>query len=180
LGCRWITDLARSPLCAPSDRASSELSSLGEAFVVKGCDNGPTVGQHKHRLSNVDPETKRGDCAACGTAVPLKTVGHGGRTVGGRRWACRDAWPKKPTTHVGDKFGITRQALAALVTKQDGRCAICDGELDLSPGCYKTHLDHDHATGEVRGLLCRLCNTGIGHLRDDPAILLKAVAYLQR
>lgn len=68
-------------------------------------------------------------------------------------------------------------------------CKISLGELEsiLARGsceiCGGTHLlgvDHDHATGAPRGLLCRTCNSGIGHLRDSEALLEKALNYLRR
>jgi len=48
-------------------------------------------------------------------------------------------------------------------------------------GSRKTvwRLDHDHSTGEFRGFLCQRCNSGIGKMQDDPAIMLRAIAYLK-
>jgi hypothetical protein len=42
------------------------------------------------------------------------------------------------------------------------------------------HIDHDHKSGKVRGLLCSCCNTGIGFLKDDPRIMRKAADYVER
>lgn len=63
-----------------------------------------------------------------------------------------------------------------LLRLQDYRCGICDG--DISAG--NDFADHDHATGMLRGMLCRNCNTGIGLLRDSPEVLRKAIDYLLR
>lgn len=60
---------------------------------------------------------------------------------------------------------------------QERTCAICGAGLD-EPATKNTHLDHDHETGAVRGFLCLLCNHGLGHFRDDPALLARAVEYL--
>lgn len=64
----------------------------------------------------------------------------------------------------------------SLLESQDGRCAIC-GE---APGHYSLAVDHDHATGAVRGLLCSPCNLGVGHFRDNPKRLRIAAAYIER
>lgn len=65
---------------------------------------------------------------------------------------------------------------AELYLEQHGRCAICHRpEMEVG----RLHLDHNHVTGRVRGLLCRDCNWGIGWLRSDhgPAVLESALAY---
>ena len=54
-------------------------------------------------------------------------------------------------------------------------CAICSTELDLN---RDTHFDHDHSTGLYRGVLCRLCNMGLGFFRDDRGVLFKAIEYV--
>jgi hypothetical protein len=60
-----------------------------------------------------------------------------------------------------------------LYVKQEGRCAICQNLLG-----DKFHIDHNHATNRVRGILCRACNTGIGMLKDSIEITQKALNYL--
>ena len=71
------------------------------------------------------------------------------------------------------KYGLTVEDYRALQVKQDGACAICGAKLG-SALC----VDHCHACGMVRGLLCLSCNTGLGHYRDDRRRLHAAVAYL--
>jgi hypothetical protein len=70
------------------------------------------------------------------------------------------------------KRGLTLDQYAAIEEAQDWTCAICgrDGEL---------HLDHDHTSNKVRGLLCQRCNLGIGQFADNPATLLSAARYME-
>lgn len=74
-----------------------------------------------------------------------------------------------------DKYGITREEYFALKEAQHGCCAICGRE----PKTRRLAVDHDHATGKVRGLLCAACNMGLGAYRDDIAMLRRAIAYLE-
>lgn len=64
---------------------------------------------------------------------------------------------------------------------QDDRCALCS-EPFAGSGLDRAapQVDHDHATGVVRALLCRACNTALGALRDDPALLRRAADYIER
>ncbi len=82
--------------------------------------------------------------------------------------------------HLWRSYGISLDELAALVRAQDGRCAICGLEFDFGSPLTYPHVDHSHATDEIRGVLCKRCNSGIGMLQDDPAILGAAIAYLQK
>ena len=73
------------------------------------------------------------------------------------------------------KYGLTVERKAAFRKAQQNRCIWCLQSFSSVKEC----VDHDHVTGENRGLLCKSCNVAIGHLRDDPAILLRLAAYLQ-
>lgn len=67
----------------------------------------------------------------------------------------------------------------ALLASQDGKCAIC--RLDTWPGKYnKPHVDHDHETNRVRGILCHSCNVALGNFHDRIDLLEAAIAYLRR
>lgn len=68
-------------------------------------------------------------------------------------------------------YSMTMDDYEIRVVAQGGRCAIC-----RTP--EKLHVDHDHSTGQVRGLLCNNCNRALGLLRDDPDVLARAVLYL--
>lgn len=73
-------------------------------------------------------------------------------------------------------YGLTPEEFEQMIESQAGRCAICKSE---DPGAQGTfHVDHDHATGRVRALLCNRCNNGLGCFRDDPNLLLAAIGYL--
>lgn len=73
--------------------------------------------------------------------------------------------------HVRRKYGLTERELAAMLARQRGVCVIClTGRAE--------HVDHDHATGEVRGILCSGCNSGLGSFGDDPDRVYEALTYL--
>lgn len=74
------------------------------------------------------------------------------------------------------KYGITLQDKMELFQKQNGQCAICPF---LFETVYAAHVDHDHKTGGVRGLLCSSCNLMIGKSKDNIVILQKAIDYLR-
>jgi hypothetical protein len=74
------------------------------------------------------------------------------------------------------KYNITIADYDQLLFKQENCCAICRGSDTGHLGRFV--VDHDHLTGKVRGLLCWSCNVGIGHLKDNPQILVAAANYL--
>lgn len=80
------------------------------------------------------------------------------------------------------RYGISTQDLLILLQKQDNGCAICNRFLsvDAIKKIDRPYIDHCHATGVVRGLLCSTCNSGIGLLNDSPKLLASAIKYLLR
>ncbi len=82
------------------------------------------------------------------------------------------------------KFKITGEEYDALLAAQGGVCAICgqDGTKRhaRTGNAVLMHVDHDHATGKVRGILCSACNTSLGLFHDDPVLLRAAAAYIER
>src|SRR3990167_595903 len=73
--------------------------------------------------------------------------------------------------------------VAAMMERQNKRCAICKLRLDLLQsdkiGRTRITIDHCHETGKVRGLLCGCCNVGLGQFRDNKKSLKNAVRYLK-
>jgi len=75
------------------------------------------------------------------------------------------------TYHLKRRYGITGAQADAMYAEQDGLCAICRA-------ASAAHVDHDHLTGKVRGLLCFNCNGGLGQFKDRIDVLDAAVSYL--
>lgn len=81
--------------------------------------------------------------------------------------------------------GLTDEQYAVMLERQGGGCAICGGPARSRGGAF--HVDHDHACcpyGKacercIRGLLCYPCNSAVGLMRDDPALLRAAADYLE-
>lgn len=77
------------------------------------------------------------------------------------------------------RTGFTARLIEATISLQGGLCPICGCDLASLPRKH-VHADHCHFTTTPRGVLCHSCNTGIGSLRDDVALLRKAIAYLEK
>lgn len=77
--------------------------------------------------------------------------------------------------------GMTLVMYNELLSRQGGTCGICRKPPDGTPGTNSAwlHVDHDHLTGAIRGLLCRACNTAIGLFRDDRERLQAAALYIR-
>ncbi|MGY2066358.1 endonuclease VII domain-containing protein [Blastococcus sp. SYSU DS0619] len=76
------------------------------------------------------------------------------------------------TYHLTRRYGITAAEADVMLAAQGGLCALCR----RAPA---EHVDHDHATGAVRALLCFNCNGGLGQFRDDPELLHVAAFYVE-
>ena len=74
------------------------------------------------------------------------------------------------------KYGITLEEYNQMLIDQEGKCLICNKHYTK----FESNLsvDHNHKTGEIRGLLCKNCNVGLGFFEDNCNLLLNAINYL--
>lgn len=79
-------------------------------------------------------------------------------------------------TYYKKNYGLTRTEALSLLESQNNKCSICESGILLS----KSHIDHDHKTGKVRGILCNNCNWGLGNFKDSRVLLNHAALYLSR
>lgn len=70
------------------------------------------------------------------------------------------------------RYGLTPEQFDALLAEQGLLCPICLKRPAV-------HVDHDHSTGRVRGILCEMCNGGLGQFRDNTTTIENAIAYLE-
>jgi hypothetical protein len=80
------------------------------------------------------------------------------------------AWQRKHRLKAA--YGISVEQYEAMRAEQEGRCAICREPIET------LYVDHDHDTGQVRRLLCRRCNCGLGFFGDSPRLTWRATVYL--
>lgn len=102
-------------------------------------------------------------------------------SVRGENRKSRSGWRKYQLR----SYGLTEADYQQMFVAQDGRCAICrqpprvQDSKDQARNDHRLQVDHCHGTGRVRGLLCGLCNRGLGQFHDDPEILEVALSYLR-
>jgi hypothetical protein len=89
----------------------------------------------------------------------------------------REHYAKTPTLqraiHLKKEHGLTPAQYDTMSAAQQGHCKTC------GRGDQRLHVDHDHATGVIRGLLCGNCNRMVGLAGDNPATLRAAANYLE-
>jgi hypothetical protein len=121
-------------------------------------------------------------CVVCGAAYrPLALKAN---STGCCSRECKEERRRKSGAerqkHLRRKYGITIADYDAMLAKQGGGCALCGVKPEDQAAKYNTylHVDHCHATGRVRGLLCGPHNLLLGRFGDDPAQLRRAADYL--
>lgn len=93
-----------------------------------------------------------------------------------REW--RKANPHKAkNTYLKTRYGIDLEQYNSMLKKQNCSCAIC-GKSETEESCDLA-VDHCHSNGNIRGLLCKACNKGLGLFSDNPQLLYKAISYLK-
>ncbi len=103
-------------------------------------------------------------CKACANISAKKwNAENKGRAAISQRWS-----------NIKKLYGLSRTEYETLYEKQGGGCAICTTEHEV------LSVDHNHDTGEVRGLLCSQCNTGIGMFKENDLLMQAAGEYCHR
>jgi hypothetical protein len=129
--------------------------------------------------------TKR--CTKCGEDKPLDNFHKERRSSDGVTARCKPctsdygkAWrqTKGNVYHRTQRYGITPEEYTEMLEEQLHKCACCRSSNPNRKAGFV--IDHDHSTGQVRGLLCHNCNIGIGQLGDSLSGLMQAVDYLRR
>lgn len=141
-------------------------------------------------------------CRTCKQELPLDQFGPNMAMRVGRKRDCKkcladyasrwvDQNPEKAfDTYLRRTYGLTLERYSELLAEQGGCCAICGEPPTVQnsgrwtrkrrrPAPPKLVVDHDHETGKVRGLLCGMCNAGLGHLKDSLDVLRFAIKYLE-
>jgi hypothetical protein len=150
---------------------------------------------HEYRFVGTDPKDLRWElfyprrepgkkaCRACGVLLPLRHFNKNPQRIDKRGSYCKDCLRDKDkhnynTSRVNTitrKYNISRNEYESMVATQNNKCAICN---EACVSGRRLAIDHCHESGRVRGLLCRSCNVGLGHFKDNPKLLLLAAKYL--
>lgn len=131
------------------------------------------------------------DPRVCRTCGEMKLADDFHRHQGGRRVHCKECMraqhrARYRSTNGKDRvfdqslrrlYGITLDEYNQMLARQEHLCALCGERPDTS---RRMHVDHDHATGKIRALLCHHCNLLIGNAKESTERLRQAIAYLER
>jgi len=123
-------------------------------------------------------------CSICNLPKSLNKFGAELRRPTGKQAACLECFnesqkgrrTKDYVRHYNLKtlYGIGLEDYNNLYNQQEGKCSICKNWFE------ELVVDHNHSTGKIRELLCKDCNTGIGHLKENIKILKQAIEYLEK
>ena len=73
------------------------------------------------------------------------------------------------------KYGLTPERYDEMLENQNNACAICKTPKPIT----NMPVDHNHATGKIRGILCSACNKALGHFKDDITTMQNAIIYIR-
>lgn len=130
-------------------------------------------------------------CSKCNTLKPIGDFYKNKSRRDGKAVFCKTCWEKEyvgkraevKKVQLQHKYGVTWENYLEVLDYQEYKCAICKRDINAA-GTRDTksdtaHIDHDHETGKLRGILCTQCNSGLGSFRDSIASLQNAIKYLE-
>lgn len=125
-------------------------------------------------------------CSACGVQGPSSTFVRHRNTCKACRKVQQKAYRASRPNYcivwnMKTRYGLSPDDYQSILANQNFSCAICEVEISAAVE-YKAGrlvaIDHNHETGEVRGILCAKCNLVLGHARESTDILYRAIVYL--
>ena len=135
-------------------------------------------------------------CSVCGQEKPLSEFYNRKTSKDGKGYRCKECDSKARKKWQADnperakyssrnrsiktKYGIDIEQYNQILKDQNYQCAICGCTTQKHSYQKNFNIDHNHETGEVRGLLCTACNRALGLFKDNPDILRKAAEYLDK
>lgn len=108
-------------------------------------------------------------CITCSFVKPFAEFYH-------KKSECKDCLKDRSLKRqLMTAYGITKEEKEEMVRMQGNRCALCGVKFSDSK---EINVDHCHTNGGIRGILCRHCNVGLGHFKDSPKLLRRAIKYI--
>ena len=143
-----------------------KLDDLWPGVACNGC--GVVKSLSSFPVASYAKDTFRSRCKECINAVQ-------------RKW-WRKSGDAKHKFNLRYSYGMTVEQYDAILASQNGRCAICEHRETFTRAgkIRKLCVDHDHATGIIRGLLCGKCNVALGYFQDSQEMLKAASLYLSK
>lgn len=132
------------------------------------------------------------ECITCGESKGIDSFRTYTKRVKATGLGDQSRWPRRTYRHTKcrecereyarkrtfeRRRGITHEERDDMLSEQGGRCAACGSETPGSKAGW--HVDHDHETDEIRGILCHHCNAALGHAKDCPQRLAGLILYLR-
>jgi hypothetical protein len=134
------------------------------------------VGHGNRRRNVIDGQLS---CAMCGEWKALDDFHFNATMAHNRLSYCKPCQAKRVRANtLLRKYDITPEQYEAILTAQDGGCALCGARPETQHSALLT-VDHCHDSNRVRGLLCFNCNVSLGKMHDDPALLRRAAFYIE-
>ncbi len=162
---------ARCRICDPAarrERYNKYVRPEGDFQIIEGSKRCPICTQTKPSIEfyTIFSRGKFSLLPACKICSSERSKEYVRRNPAAKREANKRGWLKH-------SYGLSQRQYDTMVSLQNGRCSICSNTLT------KSHIDHCHTTGKVRGILCPHCNLGIGHFLDNTRLLDSAITYLE-
>lgn len=163
---KWVAGL-------PDAEIAAGTKTCPKCNVLKAFAYYPKNKRNKHGIG-----TYCLDCAAEGVRARRATPeGAQAHRTASKRW--REANLERHADNNAKRtYGLEHGGYATMLESQGGKCAICD---TTEPGSRlnRFHIDHCHTSKDIRGLLCELCNRGLGSFKDSPELLDRAANYIR-